>query len=180
MVVYLTKPTDTIKLRDGTTASNLTSVDSSGRLSVKIYATPDGGTTILPVKSDVDGNISVTNTVVVTNIISNFLPAQTIPASSTTTFDLLTVPAGKRYVITDYGVTSIDYAGVGMTLVQDTGSGDEDVLRDKQTGTEYMARRTFSEGLVFEEGTVIKIKVSNPQLTTSEYDLYMSGREVSA
>jgi hypothetical protein len=178
VVVYLTKPTDTIKLRDGVNASNLTSVDSSGRLSTKIFATPDGGTTNTPVACDVNGNILTANTVVVTDILSNFLPAETIPAGNTSTFTMFTVPVGKKYVITDYGVTSIDYAGVAMTLVQDTGSGDEDVLRDKQTATEYMIQRKFTEGLVFSAGTVIKLKITNPQGTASEYDLYMTGREV--
>lgn len=178
MVVYLTKPTDTIKLRDGVTAANLTSVDSSGRLSTKIFATPDGGTTITAIKCDTAGNLTTANTVVVTDIISNFLPAETILAGATDTFTMFTVPVGKKYVITDYGITSIDYAGPSLTLVQDTGGGDEDVLRDKQTATEYMIQRTFTEGLVFDAGTVIKLKITNPQGTASEYDLYMTGREV--
>ncbi len=178
MVVYLQKLSDTVKLRDGVTASNLAEVDSGGRVSTNLWATPDGGTTIVRVKCDSEGNISTTNNLVVTSIVSAFNQGYTIAASTTDTVTMLTVPADKNYIITDYGVTSINYAGVEMTLVQDTGGGDTDVLRDKQTGTEYMARRTFTEGLVFAANTVIKIKVSNPELSISEYDFYMTGREV--
>ena len=62
--------------------------------------------------------------------------------------------------------------------MQDTGGGDSDVLRDKQTGTEYMIQRKFTEGLVFAAGTLIRLKITNTQASVSEYDLYMVGREV--
>ena len=180
MVVYLHKFIDTFKLRDGSTSSNLAEVDSGGRVSTNLFASPDGGTTILRVRCDTEGNLSTTGNLVITGAVSNFLFDYSIAGLTTDTVTMLTVPASKFYVITDYGVTSIDYAGVEMTLVNDTGSGDTDVLRDKQTGTEYMARRTFSGGLIFTAGTVIKIKVTNTQATPSSYDFYMTGKELDA
>ena len=180
MVIYFVKPTDTVKLRDGTTASNLAEVDTGGRVSTNLYATPDSGVTILPVKCDAEGNLSTTGSLVIVGAVSNFRFAETIAASATTTFLMLTVPAGKKYIITDYGVTSIDYAGVSMTLVQDTGGGDTDVLRDKQTATEFMARRTFNGGLIFPAGSTISIKITNDLASISTFDLYMTGKEVDA
>jgi len=178
MVVFLQKLSDTVKLRDGSVSSQLAEVDVGGRVSTNLFATPDSGTTIVQVKCDAAGNISTTNNLVVTSIVSAFNQGYTIAATTTDTVTMLTVPAGKSYVITDYGVTSVDYAGVSMTLVQDTGGGDTDVLRDQQTGTEFMARRSFTEGLVFTAGTVIKLKVTNTQVSISEFDFYMAGREV--
>ena len=178
MVVYLQKFSDTFKLRDGSTSSQLASVDSGGRVSSNLYATSDGGTTIVPVRCDQDGNIATTGSLIITGAVSSFLSGETIAASTTTSFTMLTVPAGKKYIITDYGVTSINYAGVAMTLVKNEGAGDVDVLRDKQTSTEYMAERTFNGGLIFSSGTIIKIKITNSQASISEYDLYMTGKEV--
>lgn len=178
MVVYLQKFTENVRLKDATVDANLAEVDVGGRISTNLYATSDGGSTIIPVKCDSEGNISTTGSLIITGAVSSFLFGETIAATTTTTFTLLTVPAGKNYIISDYGVTSINYAGVEMTLVKNEGGGDIEVLRDKQTGTEFMARRTFNGGLIFSAGTIIKIKVANPQASTSEYDLYMTGKEV--
>ena len=166
-----------VELKDADT-DDRAHVDTGGRVFTKLFASPDGGTTIIPVKCDAQGRIGTISAVLALNPVSIFFYDQTIGTGLYSDFTIGAVGAGKKWIMTDWGVTSADYAGPTASIFKTNGGIDTFLLREKVTATDFQIRRSWTNGAIFDEGDTIKIRVYNDSaVNPAHYDVYMLGYE---
>ena len=136
------------------------------------------GATILPVKCDNTGRIAAISAVLALNPVSVFYYDQIIAAGTYADYTIGTVGTGRKWIMTDWGVTSIDYAGPTATIFKTVGGSNVFLMREKVTATEFQVRRSWTNGAIFEEGAEIKIRVFNDSVVNpAHFDVYMLGYE---
>lgn len=139
-----------------------------------IYASPDSGSTFLPVKSDSEGRIALISSLEVANAVSVFLPNQSLGSAETGSFSFGSPDIGSNWVIRDIGLVSETYADVEVKI----NVGGSFLHMIKTTATQYEAIRNFNGGLIVNGGSIIDLEVTNPLGVTASYHPYLTGDEV--